>query len=360
MRWLLLLAAELAACGTEIDPPDRPADIEPDGRPLRELAEARDLKIGTFLWSAAGPDGPDQPAFQAALHEHDMYILPVFMRLAEPARGTFDFSLPDAVADAAPEGTVFYIPGFGNDLLPDWLDPEASPAELQAIIVEYVSTTVAHFRDKYPGRVAAYEVVFEALSYPGPPNATGAWQRIGDDKDDWVRIAFHAARDAAPDGTLYIDDFGVEGDDDKADRYVAQVRGLLDEGVPIDGVAFEGHFMLGGDGAFPAPPPTAIITRNLERFWAMGLQTMISSVDIALRDDRVSPQTLDDQAAAYRGVIDACLGARGCTGFGTWGLGDPDSWIVQYFDGWGSPLLFDAHYARKPAYDAVWNALLRE
>jgi endo-1,4-beta-xylanase len=347
--WLVILA--LVGCATS-----------PDDRPLRELAGQRDRHVGTFLFSAAGPDGPDQQAFQSALHELDMYILPVFFRLVQPTRGEYDFALPDAVADAAPANTVLYIPGLiSNDLVPEWLSGNVSGDELRAILVDFVTTVVEHYRTKYPGRIVALEIVLEPLSWPGPPGPTGIWQRIGLeanlDRFEYVRLAYRTARAIAPDVKLYIDDFGVEGTDDRAARYYDLVSSLLADGVPLDGVGFEGHFMLGDGGSFPAAPPTETIATNLDRFGALGLDTMITSVDVSLRDRDASAVAMNQQAAMYRQLAHACLAAASCKAFATWGLGDADSWIPQAFPGWGSPLMFDAHYARKPSYDAVWTEL---
>ncbi|HUS32516.1 MAG TPA: hypothetical protein VMZ53_28640, partial [Kofleriaceae bacterium] len=114
MRFLALSA--LIACAPV--PAELAPDIAPDGRPLREVAAPHDRRIGTFLWFATTPDA----AFQRALAELDMYIVPVFFRQVQPERGTWDFTLADGVADAAPPGTVLYVPGLiTNDLIPDWL-----------------------------------------------------------------------------------------------------------------------------------------------------------------------------------------------------------------------------------------------
>jgi endo-1,4-beta-xylanase len=55
--------------------------------------------------------------------------------------------------------------------------------------------------------------------------------------------------------------------------------------------------------------------------------------------------------------VHACLGAASCTAFSTWGVGDRDSWILQFFSGWGYPLLFDTSYQPKPAFTALKSEL---
>ena len=49
--------------------------------------------------------------------------------------------------------------------------------------------------------------------------------------------------------------------------------------------------------------------------------------------------------------------AAACTDVVLWGLDDGHSWVPHFFDGWGAALLFDKHYAPKPAYHAVAHAL---
>jgi endo-1,4-beta-xylanase len=248
------------------------------------------------------------------------------------------------------------------DLIPPWLlDGGFSGAQKRDILVEYVDTVVRHFETKYPGRVRDYEVALEPLSWPGPPGPSGLWQAIGLeaglDKDEYLRVAFATARTAAPIAKLYLDDFGVEGAGEKADRYYALVSSLRAAGAPVDGVGLEGHFMIGDGGSFPPAPPTAEISANLARLVTLGVETMITSVDISLHELPPSAPLLDQQAAAYAQVARACTQTHGCRAFSTWGVGDADSWIPQAFAGWGAPLLFDDAYRSKPAYVAVKRAL---
>jgi endo-1,4-beta-xylanase len=353
----VLLAAIMACgCGAEVDA----LSLDP---PLWQLAGERGLRAGTFLFSAAGQPGEDNTPFLTALHQFDLWTVPVFFNFVEPMPHQFDFALPDAVVEAAPAATELFVSGMiynsdRPDLLPRWLlEGQLSGAERKAVLVEYVDTVVRHFESKYPGRVREYEVVLEPLSWPGPPGPSGFWQTIGLeaglDKDEYMRIAFSTARAAAPSARLYVDDFDVEGAVEKADRYYQLVSSLAQQGVAIDGVGLEGHFMIGDGGSFPPAPPAAELAANLERFASLGMETMVTSVDVSLREKDVSADALARQADAYRRVLQGCLAARGCRAFATWGVGDRDSWIPQAFEGWGSPLLFDAAYAPKPAYGAL-------
>ena len=283
--------------------------------------------------------------------------LEVFFRVVEADAGQFDFSLPDAVVRGSPPGTAFYVPGLiDNSLLPDWLLPDGgfSSDELTTALVDDVNTVDAHFNAECGPNLIAYEVVLEPLSWQG---TAGLWNRIGlqsgSDQYEYVRLAFQTARAAAPNTKLYIDDFGIEGLSAKSDQMYQLVSQLKSANIPIDGVGLKGHFMVEDGGTFPQVLPADEITANINRLDALGLETMITSADIAMADADWSPATLEAQAQRFASLVHACLDAPGCRGFSTWGVGDGDSWIPQSFPGWGFPLLFDATDNPKPAYSAV-------
>jgi endo-1,4-beta-xylanase len=58
------------------------------------------------------------------------------------------------------------------------------------------------------------------------------------------------------------------------------------------------------------------------------------------------------QADQYAAVTQACLAVEACDGITVWGVTDKYSWRAE-----DTPLLFDADYQPKEAYDAVIAAL---
>jgi endo-1,4-beta-xylanase len=126
------------------------------------------------------------------------------------------------------------------------------------------------------------------------------------------------------------------------------VRSLIAQGVPIDGVGFESHFVLGGI------PST--LQANMQRFADLGLDVAITELD-----DRIQLPTtaasLNQQATDFTNVERACLAVTHCVGVTQWAIGDADSWIPGFFTGFGAATMFDSNYQPKPAFTAMVTLL---
>ncbi len=66
---------------------------------------------------------------------------------------------------------------------------------------------------------------------------------------------------------------------------------------------------------------------------------------------------LAQQATDYGDIVTACLGVTLCDGVTVWGIDDGNTWVTSTFPGYGAPLMWDASYVTKPAYNAVVMAL---
>ena len=325
---------------------------------LASLARTHGIAVGSFVWTLDEVQGSSYR--ETALREFNLYTLPAFFRIVEPEQGQFDFSIPDQAADGALAGATFRVhTPIHCDLLAEWIvDGDFSGSELEQIMVEHLTTVVQHYETTYPGRIVAYDIVNEPFSWRGDGCP---WNRIGIeaglDDLEYVRIALETAAAVAPNATLYINDFHIEGMGEKSDEMYELVSDLLDEGVPVHGVGLQSHFAVDSDDLFGPMPPAAEIVENIDRLAALGLETMITEADFSIRDDAVSSKTLEHQADDYRDLVTACLSSPSCAAFLTWGVGDADSWIPDAFEGWGTALLFDEDYEPKPAYDAVAQEL---
>jgi endo-1,4-beta-xylanase len=262
--------------------------------------------------------------------------------VVEPSRGRLHWGDADALVRFAAQHDqrvrghtlVWYTQ------LPGWLNG-LSPAALRAELQHHIAQEVGRYR----GRVADWDVVNEAVADDGSLRPSLWLRRLG---PSYIADAFRWAHAADPHARLWINEIAAEGAGPKADRLYALVRSLRAQGVPIDGVGFQGHFSEQG-------VPAGFLA-NLRRFAALGVRVAITELDVALTLP-VSAAKLQHQAAIYAEAVRDCLAVSGCSGITVWGFTDEHSWISLTQPGRGAATLLGTDLRPKPAYDAVVGAL---
>ena len=129
----------------------------------------------------------------------------------------------------------------------------------------------------------------------------------------FVPIALQAARAADPSTKLYINDYNIEQTGSKATAMLNLVKSLQPQNVPIDGVGFQAHFIVG-------QVPTTF-QQNLETFTALGIEVAITELDIRM----TLPTTaalLAQQQKDYQSVVEMCMNVEGCIGITVWDYTD--------------------------------------
>jgi endo-1,4-beta-xylanase len=174
-------------------------------------------------------------------------------------------------------------------------------------------------------------------------------QQLG---DGFIDEAFIAARAADPDAKLYYNDYGTEGTNRKADAVFGMVQGMVERGVPIDGVGMQMHVSNGGT------PTSEQFATNMQRLVELGLEVNVSELDISTCGTGSVDERLAAQAQRAHGLVQACVNQPGCDFITVWGVADQYSWRRNDCEGGALPLLFDAGYQKKPAYTGVFDALL--
>ncbi|MEV2276946.1 endo-1,4-beta-xylanase [Nocardiopsis sp. NPDC049922] len=265
----------------------------------------------------------------------------------QPERGEFDWSGPDAVMDFAERGGLDVR---GHTLLwhnqqPAWLAQGSfGPQELRAIMREHVGELVG----RYEGRIAAWDVVNEPFVDEGTELRENLWYGVLG--PDYVAEALWAAHEADPGARLYVNEFGIEGGGPKADALYALAEDLVERGVPLHGIGFQGHFV---HGQVPEN-----LAETMRRFTDLGLEVAVTELDVRVPEPATDAQ-LADQAAEYRRVVEACLDVAGCVGVTVWGVTDAHSWIPEWFPGYTAATPFDGDYRPKPALEGIVEALSR-
>jgi endo-1,4-beta-xylanase len=314
---------------------------------LRDAADGR----GVFVGAAVNMNPfRNEPIYTQTLgREFNMLVAENAMKFdaIHPAQNTYNFTDADALVAYA-ETNNMAVRGHTlvwHSQLPGWLTGgNFTRDQVIAIMRDHIMTVVGRYR----GRILAWDVVNEAVSdNNGQLRTDSFWhQRIG---PEYIAMAFQFARQADPSAILYYNDYSAEGAGAKSDAVFNLVSGLVNQGIPIDGVGWQAHMIN------PFRIQQAHRT-NAQRIAALGLELSITEMDVRISLP-TSAQELSEQALAYSDVTQFCLSQPNCRAVVTWGFTDKYSWIPSVFNGFGDGLIFDANYQPKPAYSSMLTAL---
>jgi endo-1,4-beta-xylanase len=315
---------------------------------LRSLAQARHFYIGTTVDVKALSD---EPAYSATLaREFNMVTPEVSMKFSEtePQPGVYTFAKADSIVAFA---QAHQIQVRGHNLvwytdLPAWLtNGTFTRDQLITILRDHIMTEVTRYR----AEVNIWDVVNEAVGDNGALRDSIWLRGIG---PQYIDMAFQWAHEANPQARLFYNDYGGEGLGRKSDAIYALVKGMLQRGVPIDGVGLQMHISL---DSYPNPQD---VLANMQRLTSLGLEVQITEMDVKTQDDpRPMAAKLAAQAQLYGEMLHTCLSVPRCTAFVMWGFTDKYSWIPAATGHPDYPLIFDAEYRPKPAYFALQQTL---
>jgi len=215
----------------------------------------------------------------------------------------------------------------------------------------YIQTVMQRYR----GRIGSWDVVNEPIWNDGHDLRPCLWRAVLG--DDYIGLAFEAAREADPSALLFLNDYNLELTPAKRTRFLKLCETLLKSGAPLHGIGTQTHIT-----ADIAP---GAITAAMRDIASLGLKVHVSELDISLREARpanaVQPRL--DQVRAFNELLTAYhdVPAAQRHGLTLWALRDSDSWLNAPKERKGllsdEPVLFDAQGRAKPLAQAFVKAV---
>jgi endo-1,4-beta-xylanase len=322
------------------------ASAQTVNKPLRASAQRRNFYIGAAVAMSAFNN---ESVYRDTLkREFNILVAENAFKweAIHPGKNSYNFTDTDVLVNFA-EANGMKVRGHTlvwHNQLPNWLTSgNFTRDELITILQDHVKTVVG----RYKGKIAAWDVVNEAIADNGAYRTESFWhQKLG---TDYLKLAFQFAREADPDSKLYYNDYSNEDLNTKSNAIYNMLAGLKNEGVPVDGIGWQMHMVNG----FRVPPS---FIANAQRLAQIGLELSITELDVraTLPTDAAA---LQEQAETYKSVLNFCLSQANCKALLTWGFTDKHSWVPGFFTGTGDALLFDKNYQPKPAYTALQEIL---
>jgi endo-1,4-beta-xylanase len=259
-----------------------------------------------------------------------------------------------------------------DDRTPAWFYQDgAAPASKEVLLARmksYIETVVG----RYKGKIAAWDVVNEALDDGKAELRESGWTRAAG--EDFIALAFEYAHAADPSAQLIYNDYNNELDG-KREKMLALLARLKARKAPVHAVGLQGHYEIDR-------VPYEALEKTLIALRGIGMKVVVSELDIDVIPrgrwwadnnrhraemakinpyvDGCPPEILARQAEQYAqlfrlfrkydDVIDRVS---------FWNLHDGQSWLNDFpWKRVNHPLLFDRQGKPKPAFDAVVKELV--
>jgi endo-1,4-beta-xylanase len=301
--------------------------------------------------------------FNMIVVEHHMKWDPLCSRSKKRGECIYDFTDSDYIVDWAKlngkrikgHTLVWHVTS------PSWLQ-DLSGKRVMDEMNRHIHTVMGH----YYGQIEVWDVVNEALA----PNGTFAHNiffqaccsnNSNTNGQEYIFEAFRQAKLSDPNPKLFYNDNKVEGLCRKSNSMFDLCKNLIDQKCPLDGIGVQAHFDAAGTGEKRPATPQSIMM-NIDRFASLNLTMNISEMDVRIA--KLVPNTSNTtiinneqaQIQIYEETLTHCFTHPYFEGVIFWGFTDKHSWVHQFY--WNdTPLLWDIHYNKKPAYFGVESAL---
>ena len=290
----------------------------------------------------------------------------------QPTEGNFSYATADQMVNFATSNGM-QVRGHAlvwHRQTPSWVFSGTSQQVLSRMKA-HISNVMTHFK----GKVKVWDVVNEAIMDDGTYRTenedsgqeSGWYGALG---ESYIAEAFKAARAADPDAKLFYNDY-YNYHPVRRQAIYDMLAGLIDAGVPIDGVGLQSHLNL-APGTNPEEQSyhqtPANMETAIEMYSSLGLDVQVTEMDLSLylrgitytpdmfyTPEKVTAEVLAEQAERYRAFLEVYRRHSDVISSVTfWGIADDNTWLSEFDSGRQDfPLLFDANQQPKPAFWAI-------
>jgi len=355
-------------------PTPTPTTPTPPALSLNAAAVAKRMRFGSaFAWSNPGADSGAfaNPNYAALLEGECGLLVPeneLKWQSIRPSPTSFDFTRFDAMLTYAESRKLAVR---GHNLLwhqPKWMpaweesyDFGASPAtEAARLLTEHIRTVTT----RYGTRIKGYDVVNEAVNPSDQSLYQTALSRALGGAEATLDLAFHTARDNAPQAQLVYNDYmsWEPGNDQHRAGVLKLLEGFRKRGTPVDALGVQSHLITQGtDTAGSVSAQQAAWKSFLDQVVAMGYKLLITEFDVRDNNLPADIAARDRAVADYsRAYLDVMFSYPQLADVLVWGMCDRYSWIEGFeprSDGAKRrPCPYDANFSAKPLRAALADA----
>jgi endo-1,4-beta-xylanase len=326
--------------------PEEPPTIEElENMTLRQLAESKQMYIGTYFPPSAFSNTSWRELVGKEFNLAVIYAGITWCDI-ERQQDNFNFKSADQQVqfarsqDMAVCGHAIIFP----EDLPDWLRFSGfNNDEIVAALENHVTGVVSRYKDQVDMWIPVEEAT---LIYHGQPDFL--YDKLG---LEYIDIVYRIVRDIDPEATLLYNDYGNHSSDGITTEFTREIVQRLKSQDLIDGVGLEMH--LDGDD----PPDKQDMIATMQSY---GIPVHITEMDVDIKNFTGSmEERYEKQAAIYRDVIEAFLESGVGESYSVFGMCDKYSWL-NYLSSNVDPTLFDNELNPKPAYFALHDALCKD
>lgn len=332
---------------TETITPEPTKTPEKEPSTLREAANRAGIQVGADL--ALNTLDMYSSIMPKEFNLIDMYG-PLRWSVTESEKGKPQYGNAETIYNFAKRNSMDTI-GHGiiytNDY-PDWLkNGSFSSDELKDILRKHVMDEVGHFK----GRINKWHVITEAHSHPFLNPRDVLLDTLG---DEYVDVAYQAARDADSSATLIYNDYGNETSRGANTLLTKSIVDRLKPKGLIDGVGMQMTVMANN------PPTKEDLIKTLQSY---GIPIFISEMTVNLQGiNGTREERFAKQAEIYRTVVQAALDSGVCKSISFFNIGDKNYWLQTAtknpnYSPQAEATIFDDDLKPKPAYYAVLDVL---